>query len=112
MRFRRGRQWLLLAALLLLGGCATLSTAQREDAQRIAGSARSVQVDCTDADACALPSRLHDLAERVLAESTPASPRHHAVLLDKGPDALLVRVHLIRSARRSIDLQTAMHSQR
>ena len=28
------------------------------------------------------------------------------MLLDKGPDALLARIHLIRSARRSIDLQT------
>ncbi len=106
MRVRRGRRWLALAALLLLGGCATLSTPQREEAQRIAGSARSIQVDCADSDACALPSPLHDLATRVLAESTPASPRHHAVLLDKGPEALLARVHLIRSARRSIDLQT------
>ncbi len=106
MMLRRGRPWLALAALLLLGGCATLSTPQREDAQRIAGSARSIQVDCQDADACAMPSPLHDLADRVLAESTPESPQHHAVLLDKGPDALLARVHLIRSARHSIDLQT------
>ncbi len=102
----RGRPWLALAALLLLGGCATLSTPRREDAARIAVSARSSQVDCTAADACALSSPLHDLADRVLAESTQESPRHHAVLLDKGPDALLARIHLIRSARRSIDLQT------
>ncbi len=106
MMFPRARQWLALAALLLLGGCATLSTPEREDAQRIAGSARSSQVDCQDADACALASPLVDLADRVLAQSTPASPQHHAVLLDKGPDALLARIHLIRSARRSIDLQT------
>ncbi|WP_449656907.1 phospholipase D family protein [Thermomonas sp.] len=102
----RARPWLALAAFLLLGGCATLSTPQREDAQRIAGSARSSQIDCQGADACAMPSPLHDLADRMLAESTPGSPRHHAVLLDKGPDALLARIHLIRSARRSIDLQT------
>ncbi|MDI1252218.1 phospholipase D family protein [Thermomonas sp.] len=106
----RGRPWLALAALLLLGsslgGCATMSTPQREDAERIANSARSTQVDCTAADACALASPLHDLADRALAESTSKSPRHYVVLLDKGPDALLARVHLIRSARRSIDLQT------
>lgn len=105
MMLRRGRPWLALAALLL-GGCVTLSTPQREDAQRIAASARSIQIDCRDADACAMPSPLHGLADRMLAESAPGSPRHHAVLLDKGPDALLARIHLIRSARRSIDLQT------
>ncbi len=106
MMLARGRPWLALATFLLLGGCATLSTPQREEAQRIAGSARSAQVDCQAVDACALLSPLHDLADRLLAESTPESPRHHAVLLDKGPDALLARIHLIRSARRSIDLQT------
>ena len=102
----RGRSWLVVAALLLLGGCASLPAPQREDAARIAGSARSTQIDCTAANACALASPLRDLAARALAESSPASPRHFAGLLDKGPDALLARVHLIRSARRSIDLQT------
>jgi len=106
MMIRRARPWLALVALLLLSGCVTMSTPQREDAQRIASSARSSQVDCQDANACAMPSPLLDLADRVLAESTPESPQHHAVLLEKGPDALLARIHLIRSARRSIDLQT------
>jgi phosphatidylserine/phosphatidylglycerophosphate/cardiolipin synthase-like enzyme len=31
---------------------------------------------------------------------------HHVILLDVGDDALLARIHLIRMARRSIDLQT------
>ena len=101
-----GRQWLSLVALLLLGGCATLTTPQRDDAQRIASRARSTEVACKAADACALASPVHALADRAFAESTPAAPRHYAVLLDKGPDALLARIHLIRSARRSIDLQT------
>ncbi|MEO6155333.1 MAG: phospholipase D family protein [Thermomonas sp.] len=106
----RGRPWLALAALLLLGGslggCATVSTPRRDDAERIAASARSTVVACTAADACALASPLHEMADRALAESTPASPRHNVVLLDKGAEALLARIHLIRSARRSIDLQT------
>jgi phosphatidylserine/phosphatidylglycerophosphate/cardiolipin synthase-like enzyme len=106
MMARRGRPWLALAALLMLGGCATMSTPHREDAERIARNARSTQVDCKAADACALASPLHALADRALSESTPESPRHYAALLDDGPDALLARIHLIRSARRSIDLQT------
>ncbi len=105
-----GRPWLAMAALLLaveiLGGCATVATPRNEDAERIAASARSIQVDCKAADACALASPLHELADRALAQSTPGSPRHYAVLLENGSDALLARIHLIRSARRSIDLQT------
>src|SRR5690606_32484712 len=66
----------------------------------------SSTVDCSRDDACALASPLHELGERALAESTPDAPRHYAVILDHAPDALLARIHLIRSARRSIDLQT------
>ena len=105
MRSCHGRVLLALAALML-GGCATLSPSQREDAAGIAIAARSTEVDCTQADACALASPLHALGERALAESTPDAPRHYALILDGGPDALLARIHLIRSARRSIDLQT------
>jgi phosphatidylserine/phosphatidylglycerophosphate/cardiolipin synthase-like enzyme len=99
--------WLLfLAALLVLGGCATFSPQRRAEAAGIAIAARSTQVDCTKADACALASPLRDMGERTLAESTAQAPRHQVVILDSGPDALLARIHLIRSARRSIDLQT------
>jgi putative cardiolipin synthase len=97
---------LLALAVLWLGGCATLSPQQRDAAAGIAIAARSTQVDCTQADACALASPLRAMGERTLAESTAQAPRHRAVILDSGPDALLARIHLIRSARRSIDLQT------
>lgn len=105
MKAIRGRVLLALAALLL-GGCATLSPQQREAAAGIAIAARSTEVDCTQADACALASPLRALGERALAESTADAPRHYARILDRGPDALLARIHLIRAARRSIDLQT------
>ena len=105
MRFGHGRVLLALAALLL-GGCASLSPSQRDAAAGIAIAARSIEVDCTQADACALASPLHALGERALAGSTAAAPKHYALILDRGPDALLARIHLIRSARRSIDLQT------
>ncbi|HWS77691.1 MAG TPA: phospholipase D family protein [Thermomonas sp.] len=105
MRASPGRALLALAALLL-GGCATFSPQQRAEAAAIASAARSTQVDCTQADACALASPLRGMGERALAESTSAAPKHYATILDGGPDALLARIHLIRAARRSIDLQT------
>ncbi len=91
---------------LLLAGCASLPNAQRDDAERIANAARSEVVDCTRADACALDSPLMEMARAEQAASTPQQPRHRVLILDDGPDALLARVHLIRSARRSIELQT------
>ncbi len=105
MRASRGLVPLALA-ILLLGGCASLSGTQRDESAGIAQAARSTQVDCTASDACALDTPLRDLATRAFADSTPSAPRHYALILDQGPDALLARIAMIRGARRSIDLQT------
>ena len=104
-RRRPGRALAGLLALLL-AGCATLSPQQRSVAAAVAVDARSTQVDCVRADACALPSPLMAMARDTLAASTPAAPRHRALILDDAPDALLARIHLIRAARHSIGLQT------
>ena len=95
----------LLSGLLalLLAGCASLSPAQRTAAADVAHHARSQQIDCTRDDACAQASPLLDAAR---ANQASATPRHRALILDNAPDALLARVHLIRSAHSRIDLQT------
>lgn len=95
-------------ALLALacGGCGSLSALQRDQAAAIALQARSDVVACQAEDACAQPSPLRALGERAMAESTPGQPRHYALLLDYGQDALVSRLDLIRGARHSIDLQT------
>ncbi|HEY0505174.1 MAG TPA: phospholipase D family protein [Lysobacter sp.] len=91
---------------LVLGGCASLSSAQRDAATSMVVEARSTALDCDRADHCAQPSPLRALAARAFAASTPQAPRHYALILDRGPDALLARVNLIRSATTAIDLQT------
>lgn len=98
----------LLLALLALscGACATMSQSQRERATLIATQARSTAIDCVAADRCAQPSPLHELGEKALLESGPDAPRHYALILDRGPQALLARISLLRSARAKIDLQT------
>src|SRR3954454_25394189 len=95
-------------ALLALTGaaCTTPSSGQRIRAERIATAARSTAIDCSRADACAQPSPLHELAGRAMAESVPGAPRHYALIIDRGPEALLARINLIRSATTTIDLQT------
>ncbi|GAA4857387.1 phospholipase D family protein [Luteimonas vadosa] len=96
-----------IVVLALAGSaCATLSDAQREQAARIAADARATVVSCEAAFACAQPSSLRSLGSRALAESEAQAPRHYALLLDYGQDALLARLNLIRSATRSIDVQT------
>lgn len=98
---------LLLGSALLAGGCASLSPQQRERAQGIAVAARSTALDCDRADRCALDSPLRALGAQAMADSAAAgAPRHYATLLDEGELSLVARLNLIRSASRSIDLQT------
>ena len=92
----------VLAALALLGGCAV----DRLHARRAAATAAAAQehaVACAAADACAPASPLLELA---MHAADAATPGHYAALLERGEDSLLARVHLIRAARRSIDIQT------
>lgn len=97
---------LVLCLALAASACASLSATQRDRALRIADAAKSTEVACDRADACADPSPLRELGARAYAESAPQAPRHYALLLEYGQDALLARLNLIRGARRSIDLQT------
>ena len=94
---------LLAAALLVLGACAHVSRHESRQAADYAEAARSDQIACAD---CAVTSPLLALGDAAYAASTPQAPRHRVILLDAGQDSLLARVHLIRAARRSIDLQT------
>ncbi len=97
---------LVLATLLLGSGCASLSNAERDRAAGIAVQARSTVVDCAQPDRCALDSPLRALGGRAFAESHTGQPRHYATILDEGEVSLVARLNLIRSATRSIDLQT------
>ncbi|MGO3127173.1 MAG: phospholipase D family protein [Luteimonas sp.] len=97
---------LLLALTLATAACTTLSPAKRDAAAHIAVEARSIEVLCDRADACASPSPLRNLGTQAVARSTPAAPRHYALLLEYGQDALLARLDLIRGAQRTIDVQT------
>jgi len=91
---------------LLLAACAHLPEARRLQAGQLADAARSRTLTCTAADACAAPSPWHAQAQTLLAQSTAVAPQHRVLLLEGGEDALLARIHLIRSARSSIALQT------
>lgn len=106
MSLFRLRAAFALAVLLLASGCASLGPAQRAAGARVAIDARATAIDCNAADACAQASPLRELDARAFAESTPSTPRHYVRILDEGPDALVARLAMIRSARRSIDLQT------
>ena len=98
------RMLVVLLSLLVLGACSHVSRRDKMQAGEYAEQARSHAVACVGE--CGLASPLLELGDAAYAASTSTQPRHSVVLLDHGQDSLLARVHLIRSARRTIDLQT------
>jgi cardiolipin synthase C len=99
MSSRKLLAWLVTAAFLL-GGCAVDPLHARR-AAATAAAAQDHVLACAAADACAIASPYTELAARALGDNT-----HFVNLLERGEDALLLRVHLIRAARHSIDVQT------
>ena len=90
----------MAAAVLLLAGCAVDPLHARR-AAATAAAAQDHVLACAAADACAIASPFTELASRARAENA-----HYVNLLERGEDALLLRVHLLRAARSSIDVQT------
>src|SRR4249919_63413 len=74
-------------------------------AAEYAEAARSSETGCYETP-CQIDSPLLALGDAAYGESKPGAPRHRVVLLDHGQDSLLARVHLIRAARHTVDLQT------
>ncbi len=108
-RTRRAAALLRIAALVafawMLGGCGVnRPLARRADA--VVAAQRPDAVDCTRADRCAIPSPYRDLAAQARTQSRADAPVHFVDVIERGEDSLLLRVHLIRAATRSIDIQT------
>jgi phosphatidylserine/phosphatidylglycerophosphate/cardiolipin synthase-like enzyme len=89
----------LTIAALFMAGC------ERRTINRALLIEQDSQLTCIESatDRCALPCELQDLADKTIGAS---EPMHYACILDVGEDSLLARVHLIRSAKESIILQT------
>ena len=102
----------LRALALALGLCAiatagcTVNRQLARQADRIVIREQGQVSTCTRSDHCAIDTPFHQLAETARKFGTPDLPVHFVNVLEQGEDSLLVRIHLIRAARRSIDIQT------
>ena len=94
----------LLLWALVLSACSTVPiTAQRQaEAQAVVTAKQAHAVDCQQAGGCGLASPLRQLA-------STSGKTHQVILLDQGHDALLARLHMIESARESIELQVFIY---
>lgn len=105
------KQFSALGLLMILGACSHLPREKRMQADAFAQQHRDKTISCQQVDSCALQSPLYDLADKANAESTVITPRHAVILLDRGQDSLAARLHLIHSAKRSVELQTFIFDQ-
>ena len=96
---------LVCVGALLLSACGLNRQLARE-AETLVATTRSAELTCQRADHCAIASPYQDLADKARATSTLAVPVHYVNVLENGEDSLLLRIHLIRAARKSIDIQT------
>ncbi|WP_322608650.1 phospholipase D family protein [Pontiella agarivorans] len=88
-------------ALALLTGCSTIPERDLENAftyQRL----KRYEVH----EVAPIESEFIDLASKAWKNKENGNPAQYISILELGDDALLARVHLIRAAKRSIDLQT------
>ncbi len=90
---------------LLLSACVA-NPALVARANELVDELRDDKLTCSAADACALASPYQEIAADLLARSGPDSAPHAVNLLDAGEASLALRVHLIRAARESIEIQT------
>lgn len=89
-----------MTVCVLLAGCA-LDPLHARRAAATAAAAQDHALTCAAAETCAIASPYAELATQAMAQNT-----HYVNLLERGEDALLLRIHLIRAARLSIDVQT------
>ena len=104
-RVLRGLTTLLL--ITLLPACA-LNREDRIRAARTAWDARDNRVHCAAEDACAIES---PYLQRLAELAAQGSAANLVNILDLGEDSLAMRIHLIRSARSSIDIQTFIYEE-
>ncbi|HKE47374.1 MAG TPA: phospholipase D family protein [Rhodanobacteraceae bacterium] len=96
--------WVALLSLLFAGCGLNRELARKADA--IVAAERPADTSCAAENHCAIDSPYRALIDEAKRATTPDTPVHYVNLLETGEDSLLLRVHLIRAAKTSIDIQT------
>ena len=97
----------LLALCTLLCACASRETVRRA---AVEVAQRDATLDCDRPDACAVPTPFAPLVEAARG-STSDAPVHYVNLLEHGEASLALRIHLMRAAKRTIEIQTFIWSE-
>lgn len=99
------RGLVVMLSLLMLFGCGVNRQLARQ-ADNLVARTQAHESTCDQTDRCAITSPFHQLAHEARAASSATQPIHFVNVLEQGEDSLLLRIHLIRAAQKSIDIQT------
>lgn len=97
----------VLSLTIILTACSTVTIIEEQQEilpRVVAGTGLNCPV--TDLSHCSIPSPIQDLANKYFTDLENSDPEQYATILNIGEKALEVRIHLIRAARISIDIQT------
>ena len=95
-----------LSLIILVTACATVEIVEERE-ELLPRVIASTELTCpqTDLTRCSIDSPLQDLADE-LSNLTDNKNLHYATILDVGEKSLEARIHMIRAARKSIEVQT------
>jgi len=100
-----------LSLTIILSACSTVTIIEEQQEllpRVIAGNELNCPI--TDMTHCSIPSPIQDLADQYFNNSENGEPEQYATMLNIGEKSLEVRIHLIRAAKKSIDIQTYIWS--
>jgi phosphatidylserine/phosphatidylglycerophosphate/cardiolipin synthase-like enzyme len=98
---------ILLVFLVVIAGCVKDSHTRLQIDEKVAAQIdRTISCAKAPEGSCAISSEFQELADHASASSTSEAPVHYVSIVNNGQDALLARIHLIRAAKKSIELQT------
>lgn len=98
-------RYLVFSLAFMLSACAINPVLEREASERVQRT-RNHDISCNTPDHCAIASSYQNLAAELLAKTASGAAPHAVNLLDHGENSLALRIHLIRAARHSIELQS------
>lgn len=98
---------MVLLFLVVIAGCVKDSHMRLQIDETVAAQIdRTITCAKAPEDTCAISSEFQELADHAFTNATSEAPVHYVSIMNNGQDALLARMHLIRAAKKSIELQT------
>lgn len=100
-----------LSLTIILTACSTVTIIEEQQEilpRVIAGT--ELTCPATDLAHCSISSPIQDLANKYFTDLDNGDPEQYATILNIGEKALEARIHLIRAAKKSIDIQTYIWS--